>query len=246
METIGLILNSVFLSQDVNSTEKMKESQVGACVATPVRNTLEPPVVQKMPEGNVEPTADTDAKVLCEQVAAVEVSDSPSVDETHVQTQKAPESPQHVEPSADSKGNPNTTEPDVPPVSTAETLKLEASRKACNHVFTVSNHEFIGWPKMETWMVVLIILLTHQLQSPISIPMQAKLRNAAKSQLNRWVKVHKRHPQKTAPEWLQKEWREGCKSSIADLLSHCNFNKDRFTGIFLDIFNMCTGNDGWW
>ena len=57
-------------------------------------------------------------------------------------------------------------------------------------------------------------------------PSQAKLRNAAKSRLNRWVKPHTRNPSANAPEWMIKEWKDGCKASIADLLSHCNFDKD--------------------
>ena len=139
MEHMGLILNCAFLfSQDVKTTAKIVESQVGACVATPVRNTSELPLVQKMPEGNVELTDATDAKASG-QGAAVEVLDSPSVDET----QKAPETPQDVEPSADSKGSSETTVTDKPPVTTEEKLKIEANRKACNDVFTVSNHEFI-------------------------------------------------------------------------------------------------------
>lgn len=57
---------------------------------------------------------------------------------------------------------------------------------------------------------------------------KAKLRNAAKSRLNRWVKPHTRNPSANAPEWMIKEWKDGCKASIADLLSHCNFDKEQF------------------
>ena len=61
---------------------------------------------------------------------------------------------------------------------------------------------------------------------------QAKLRNAAKSAINRWVKPHPKNPKMTAPEWVQKEWREGCKNELADLLSQCNFQKDRHMHVF--------------
>ena len=225
--------------KDAKTTAQIVRSQVGACVATPVRNTSELPVVQKMPEGTGEPTPENDAKKLCEQVATVEVPDSQSMDET--QTQKV-ESPQHVEPSTDGKGDMETTEPNEPPMTTAQSLKIEATRKACSHVFAVSNHEFIVLLRWKHgWLVwIYVDPSAYQLQSPISIPMQAKLRNAAKSQLNRWVRVHKRHPQKTAPEWLQKEWAQGCKNSMADRLSHCNFNKDRFTGILLESLGICS------
>lgn len=57
-------------------------------------------------------------------------------------------------------------------------------------------------------------------------PFQAKLRNAARSHIMRWIKPHPKQPVKDAPEWLQNEWRTGNKNEIADLLAHCNFKRD--------------------
>ena len=62
-------------------------------------------------------------------------------------------------------------------------------------------------------------------QRSVSSP-KAKLRNAAKSRLNRWVKPHARRSELNAPEWLIEQWKNGCKNDIADLLSQENFNKD--------------------
>lgn len=56
-------------------------------------------------------------------------------------------------------------------------------------------------------------------------PLQARLRNAARSHIMRWIKPHPKQP-KDAPEWLQNEWRTGNKNEIADLLAHCNFKRD--------------------
>ena len=43
--------------------------------------------------------------------------------------------------------------------------------------------------------------------------------------MNRWVKPHPKQPALDAPEWLRNEWQNG-KNDIADLLSHCNFQRD--------------------
>ena len=72
-------------------------------------------------------------------------------------------------------------------------------------------------------LISVIIIFQDQTHLPA---LQGKLRNAAKSRLNRWMKPHKRNPALDAPEWLQKEWRTGVRADIADLLSHCNFNKE--------------------
>ncbi len=63
-------------------------------------------------------------------------------------------------------------------------------------------------------------------EPPLLAP-EAKLRLQAKSRLNRWIKPHPKQPHLDAPEWLVKEWKTGVRNDIADLLSHCNFQKDR-------------------
>lgn len=78
-----------------------------------------------------------------------------------------------------------------------------------------------------------------------SLPhLQAKLRNAAKSRLNRWVRPHKRLSHLDAPEWLKKEWSTGSKNAIADLLSQVNFNKDRLSTS--DMGQPCIFHDSGW
>ena len=69
---------------------------------------------------------------------------------------------------------------------------------------------------------------------------QVKLRNAAKSRLNRWVKPHKRNPELDAPQWLITEWQKGNKAIVADLLSECNFDKD-WVQFLLHLFQTNTG-----
>lgn len=71
----------------------------------------------------------------------------------------------------------------------------------------------------------LYILDTSMQNDPHLPSLQIKLRNAARSRLNRWVKPHKMQPALDAPEWLVKEWKSGNKNDISQLLSHCNFNK---------------------
>ena len=55
---------------------------------------------------------------------------------------------------------------------------------------------------------------------------QVKLRNAAKSRLNRWMKPHTRNPELNAPAWLAEEWKKSSRAAIADMLADCNFDKD--------------------
>ncbi|CAJ1428540.1 unnamed protein product, partial [Effrenium voratum] len=44
----------------------------------------------------------------------------------------------------------------------------------------------------------------------------------------RWVKPKSRRKELEAPEWLRKEWQNGNKKVMADLLSHLNFEREAF------------------
>lgn len=60
-----------------------------------------------------------------------------------------------------------------------------------------------------------------------SISLQAKLRNAAKARIIRWVKPKSRRRDLEAPQFLKDEWlNSGNKNMLADLFSKLNFQQD--------------------
>lgn len=57
-------------------------------------------------------------------------------------------------------------------------------------------------------------------------PFQAKLRLAAKAKIIRWVKRKTKRRDRVAPELVQKEWANGNRNALADLLFKVNFQED--------------------
>lgn len=55
-----------------------------------------------------------------------------------------------------------------------------------------------------------------------------KLRRAAKARISRMVAPKSRRKELTAPDFVRKEWEEGNKNAMADLLQRVNFEKDPF------------------
>ena len=59
------------------------------------------------------------------------------------------------------------------------------------------------------------------------MPLQARLRLAAKARIIRWVKPKTKRFDRAAPQFLVDEWSKGNKGAIADLYSRSNFDQDR-------------------
>lgn len=57
-------------------------------------------------------------------------------------------------------------------------------------------------------------------------PLKFLLRRAAKARLDRMCKHHGKRQNLNVPEWLQREWKNGDKNEISDVLLECNFSKD--------------------
>ena len=52
------------------------------------------------------------------------------------------------------------------------------------------------------------------------------LRRAARSRIDRMVKVKGKRVSLNVPQWLRDEWAKGCKDQIADVLRDANFDKE--------------------
>ena len=56
--------------------------------------------------------------------------------------------------------------------------------------------------------------------------LQFDLRRAAKARIDRMVAPKTKRKDLAVPEYVAKEWTEGDKNGMADLLLRCNFSKD--------------------
>ena len=137
-------------------------------------------------------------------------------------------------------------QPKEPPAAKAEEDKAEGGEEAkgdsetrkainfqtasCGFRLSMFGHLSIYSEIINVYTFKYIVVPTFQKEFSYIIRMvclQVKLRNAAKSRLNRWVKPKTRRSELNAPKWLIDQWATGCKNEIADLLSHVNFKKDQ-------------------
>lgn len=58
--------------------------------------------------------------------------------------------------------------------------------------------------------------------------LQIQLRRAAKARIHRMIQPKSKRKELVAPEYVAKEWKEGDKNGMADLLLKLNFKKDPY------------------
>ena len=56
--------------------------------------------------------------------------------------------------------------------------------------------------------------------------LQVNLRRAAKARIDRMVAPKSKRKELCVPDYVRKEWEEGSKNNMADLLLRVNFDKD--------------------
>ena len=75
-----------------------------------------------------------------------------------------------------------------------------------------------GFPKyIPTWL---------HFQCHTAPPCQWRLRRAAKARITRMLQPKSKRKELTPPDYVRKEWEQGDKNGLADLLQRCNFDRD--------------------
>ena len=78
-----------------------------------------------------------------------------------------------------------------------------------------------------------MVYYVHKLESPTDyctqpIALQMQLRRAAKARISRMVAPKSKRKELTCPDYVRKEWEDGNKNAMADLLQRVNWDKDPF------------------
>ena len=69
-------------------------------------------------------------------------------------------------------------------------------------------------------------MLTRPNYTQKFLSLQVNLRRAAKARISRMVAPKSRRKELSVPDYVRKEWEEGSKNNMADLLLRVNFDKD--------------------
>lgn len=86
----------------------------------------------------------------------------------------------------------------------------------------ISDHVIFFWKIHAKYMPTRFYFQCHT-----ALPCQWQLRRAAKARIGRMLQPKSKRKELTPPDYVRKEWENGDKNGLADLLQQCNFQKEQ-------------------